>query len=262
MNDSTIEQEIQTKLSTIENTYDVNILYACESGSRAWGFASNDSDYDVRFIYAHPKPWYLTIDEKRDVIELPVNNILDIGGWELRKALQLMRKSNAVIFEWLQSPIVYRKDPDFLAHIQHIMGQFFSSRSGAHHYISMAKNAFDHDLQAGQINIKRYFYALRPLFAALWIVQYRTVPPMTFEALRVVITDKAIQHEIDILLQLKQQSHEKALIAPISALNNMLATKLHYCTLCTNDLLKQENTTHLLNELFIKTITREKHGFI
>ena len=93
-----IENVIKTKLSNLEDTHGIRILFACESGSRGWGFPSLDSDYDVRFIYANSEDWYLSIDEKRDVIELPVNSDLDINGWDLRKALRLLKKGNATLF--------------------------------------------------------------------------------------------------------------------------------------------------------------------
>ena len=90
---------ILEKLDAIEAEHGVQILYACESGSRGWGIASQDSDYDVRFIYCHRRDWYLAVGEPRDVIELPINDVLDINGWDLRKALQLMRKSNPTLLE-------------------------------------------------------------------------------------------------------------------------------------------------------------------
>lgn len=106
-----IRREILARLKQIEKDEDVDIFYACESGSRAWGFPSADSDYDVRFIYSRPTDWYLSIDEKRDVIELPIVDEIDISGWDVKKALKLLRKSNPPLLEWLQSPIVYKNKP-------------------------------------------------------------------------------------------------------------------------------------------------------
>jgi uncharacterized protein len=103
---------IEARLANLATEHQINIIYACESGSRAWGFPSPDSDYDVRFIYTHPWPWYLSLEEGADVIDLPLEDspvgVLDIGGWDLRKTLRLMRKSNPVIWEWLQSPMGYQ----------------------------------------------------------------------------------------------------------------------------------------------------------
>jgi uncharacterized protein len=105
-----IRSDILDRLLAIEAEHGVRALYACESGSRGWGFASPDSDYDVRFIYVHPLPWYLRVSAQRDVIEVPISDELDINGWELRKALSLLKKGNATLIEWLDSPVVYRAD--------------------------------------------------------------------------------------------------------------------------------------------------------
>src|SRR5688572_12611281 len=164
-----MKEIIFEKLKSIEHQFDVKILYACESGSRAWGFASPDSDYDVRFIYVHKMDYYLSIDEQRDVIELPINDVLDINGWELRKALRLFRKSNAPLYEWLQSPIVYAADPGFVDGLKSLMSGIFSARAGMHHYLSMAKSVFDSELSGEMVKLKKYFYALRPILAAMWI---------------------------------------------------------------------------------------------
>ena len=113
-----MKSEIVAQIQGIESAHDVKVLYACESGSRGWGFASPDSDYDVRFIYVHRLPWYLQVSRTRDVIEVPISGDLDINGWELRKALGLMKKGNATLIEWLDSPVVYRSDVAFLAQIR------------------------------------------------------------------------------------------------------------------------------------------------
>lgn len=103
-----IVKEINEKLDEIEEKENVRILHAIESGSRAWGFASPDSDYDVRFIYARRREDYLRLDEPRDVIEWQLDDVLDINGWDLKKALKQFARGNATLFEWSGSPIVYR----------------------------------------------------------------------------------------------------------------------------------------------------------
>lgn len=108
---------IKEKLLEIQEREGVFIFYACESGSRAWGFPSVNSDYDVRFLYTRERHFYLSIDveDRRDVIELPIDDELDISGWDLRKALRLLRKSNPPLLEWLSSPIVYLQDEEMIA---------------------------------------------------------------------------------------------------------------------------------------------------
>ena len=132
-----MKDTIQKELAQIEQTQNVRILLAVESGSRAWGFASPDSDYDVRFIYVRPKDAYLRLQKHRDVIELPINDALDINGWDLTKTLRLLHKSNPTLFEWGASPIVYL-ETDFAARFKSVMGRYFSSKRGLYHYIHMA----------------------------------------------------------------------------------------------------------------------------
>src|SRR5882762_7904714 len=131
-------QSVVNELRRIEEHYDVKVLYACESGSRAWGFASLDSDYDVRFLYVHSRDWYLSIENRRDVIEEPISEGLDISGWELRKALRLLRKSNPPLLEWTKSPVVYRHDPVFAAEFGALATEFYSPRRCFAHYLHMA----------------------------------------------------------------------------------------------------------------------------
>jgi len=128
-----------TRLAQIKNEHSVEILYAIESGSRAWGFESQDSDYDVRFIYRHPKNWYLNILPKRDVIEYPIIDLFDYSGWDLRKSLFLMNKSNPVLFEWLASPIVYIKKEKEYSLLKDASEKYFSPISSIYHYLHMAE---------------------------------------------------------------------------------------------------------------------------
>ncbi len=107
--DSAMRERVRQVLGEVEERYDVRVLYACESGSRGWGFASPDSDYDVRFLYVHPPEWYLRVEAQRDVIELPIDHELDVCGWEWRKALGLLKRANPTLIEWLDSPVVYQE---------------------------------------------------------------------------------------------------------------------------------------------------------
>ena len=134
-----MEQKIIKKLENIEKEYDVKIILASESGSRAWGFPSNDSDYDVRFIYVNKKDWYLSIAERRDVIELPIDSVLDINGWDLRKSLQLMRKSNSPLLEWMNSPIQYCVWRSAFHRMYNLSKIAFMPETSCHHYLSMSK---------------------------------------------------------------------------------------------------------------------------
>lgn len=246
---------IKQKLLELEQTQNIRILYACESGSRAWGFASPDSDFDVRFIYSRTTNDYLSIIDSSDVLGLPVDEVLDIGGWDIKKSLQLFLKSNGPLYEWLQSPIVYQQVHGFVDELRDLMPKYFSLRSGANHYLSMAHNTLRDDLQDEEVKLKRYFYALRPALACLWILEKRSVPPMEFHQLRILIDDTAVQNSIDDLLEQKKAADEKAFIKPVSILNRWLTTTLERCKEHVADLPSEKKQPDELNHLFRKYIS-------
>ncbi len=177
---NTIRNDILDRLRHAETEHSVRVLLAVESGSRAWGFASPNSDYDARFIYVHPRDWYLSVglEEQRDVIEYPIVDAIDINGWDLRKALRLFWKSNPAFIEWIQSPIVYWEDGPFAALAREAMAAIYSCQKGIYHYRSMAKTNYRGYLMAEMVPLKKYFYVLRPLLATRWIETYRSAPPI------------------------------------------------------------------------------------
>lgn len=222
-----VKEMILEKLKALEHQFDVRILYACESGSRAWGFASANSDFDVRFIYVHKMDYYLSIDEQRDVIELPINDVLDINGWELRKALRLFRKSNAPLYEWLQSSIVYAEDKDFVESIRSLIPCHFSARAEMHHYLSMAKGVLESELSAEMVRLKKYFYSLRPVLAAKWIAELKSVPPMDFKSLRMLMP-RQFDGVVDELLAIKANVDESFMVERHSDLNAYIDESIRY----------------------------------
>ena len=171
-----MREVILQKLQELEKTEGVTILHAVESGSRAWGFPSPDSDYDVRFFYVHPREHYLRLDRTRDVIERPIDEVLDINGWDLDKTLRLLHASNPTLFEWSQSPIIYRTTELFQS-FQPIIRAYFSAKSGLWHYLSMAEGNYREYLRGEQVKAKKYFYVLRPLLACRWILERGTPRP-------------------------------------------------------------------------------------
>ncbi len=198
-------------LRELEARHDVTVLFACESGSRGWGFASPDSDYDVRFIYVHRLPWYLSVEPRRDVIEMPISGDLDVNGWDLRKALQLARRSNPTLLEWLRSPIVYRQDTALMSRFTELVTASFSELRGYYHYASMAKKNFREHLRGDTVRFKKYLYVLRPLLAARWIRAGRGAPPMRFaELAEATVADAAMLGEFNRLLEVKMRSGEAA----------------------------------------------------
>ncbi|UVI31126.1 nucleotidyltransferase domain-containing protein [Paenibacillus spongiae] len=223
-----VQARIKQELSAIEAQEGVRILYACESGSRAWGFPSRDSDYDVRFIYIRPVDWYLSIFERRDVIERPIDDMLDINGWDLRKALNLFRKSNPPLLEWLQSPICYAEPYSAAEQIRALSAETFSPKSCMHHYLHMARGNYREYLQGDLVKIKKYFYVLRPVLACAWISERGTMPPIAFETLvrEMLPPQTALMGAIDDLLVRKRAGVELDLGPRIGIINEYVERKM------------------------------------
>ncbi len=204
-----IKNEIRDELRAVAREENVTILWACESGSRAWGFESRDSDYDVRFIYLRSTDAYLRVSPLRDVIEKPISNDLDISGWDLQKALGLFRKSNPPLLEWLQSPIVYAEFEGFRESLSALIPQYFSPIGCMYHYMSMADRNRRSYLQQDQIRFKRYFYMLRPVLACMWIEQGLGTPPIEFQCLLDRLVPKGtLRNEIELLMERKKSGDE------------------------------------------------------
>ncbi|WP_373865240.1 nucleotidyltransferase domain-containing protein [Paenibacillus koleovorans] len=224
----TMHETIKEQLNVIEQEEHIRILYACESGSRAWGFPSRDSDYDVRFLYIRPAEWYLSIFDKRDVVERPINDQLDINGWDLRKALNLYRKSNPPLFEWLQSPIRYSETSGIAQQLREISPLTFSPKACMYHYLNMARGNYREYLQGERVRIKKYFYVLRPVLACEWIERYDEMPPMEFDLLveRLIPRDGELWSVVQELLRRKKSSEELDYEPRIEAINAYLEAQL------------------------------------
>lgn len=216
---------IQETLREIENREGCKILLAVESGSRAWGFASPDSDYDVRFIYVRPKEWYLKLEQTQDVIELPINDLLDVNGWDVAKTLRLLYKSNPTLFEWFSSPIVYRDSP-FVETFRPLMQTYFSSKSGLWHYLRMAEGNYRNYLRGELVRAKKYFYVLRPVLACRWILEKGTPPPMLFSQLMESQLESGLKGLVQQLLELKVKLPEVKEIPRIDPLNQYLDSSI------------------------------------
>lgn len=223
-------EDIKKELARLESEHDIRILLAVESGSRAWGFASTDSDWDVRYIYAHRQGWYLRIDQYKDSQDEILPNDIDLAGWELRKALRLFRKSNPPMLEWLQSPIVYLEQFSTASRLRELSEKYFNPRSCMYHYLSMAKGNFNEFLKDRDlVKIKKYFYVLRPVLACDWIENENRFPPMEFERLvESQVKDTEVRNAIDSLLVRKMAGEELREEKRIEILNDMLAEKIKY----------------------------------
>jgi predicted nucleotidyltransferase len=221
---------IKQELRRIEQEEGVRIVYACESGSRAWGFPSRDSDYDVRFVYVRPVDWYVSIFEKRDVIERPIDDKLDISGWDLKKALNLFRKSNPPLLEWLQSPIPYYERYSVAERIRSLSPLTFSPKSCMYHYLNMAKGNFREYLQGEQVRIKKYFYVLRPILACGWIEKHDSMPLMEFERLveALIPENSELRNVVEKLLERKKAGDELDLEPRLNPIHEYLRERIEY----------------------------------
>lgn len=260
-----MREHIMEILKQIEIDYDLKILFACESGSRAWGFPSKDSDYDVRFLYVHNTNWYLSIDQNRDVIEIPkhdsisipIDDLLDVSGWELTKALKLFRKSNPPLLEWLSSDIVYYQAYTTTEKMRDLATTIFSPNSCVYHYLNMAKGNYRDFLQGQEVKIKKYFYVLRPVLAAKWIEKFQTIPPMSFQSLvEELIPEGELKNHVDLLLRRKMAGDELNLEPRIDSINLFLDEEITRLEEYAKSLkVKNEDPTDQLNKIFRETLT-------
>jgi predicted nucleotidyltransferase len=227
MTDTEAGELVQARLSAIETANRVRVLMAVESGSRAWGFPSRDSDYDVRFIYIHPRDWYLSLETRRDVLESPMEGILDVVGWDIRKALLLFAKANPPLLEWLTSPMVYRDEKGFRSDMTRLLPFYYEPQTCRYHYIHMAQNNYREYLRGATVLIKKYLYVLRPLLAVRWIDQGAGPVPMEFSKLLSTVQDKAdLVGAIGGLIERKRDGDELGRGAAIPAIERFIAEEL------------------------------------
>lgn len=251
-----MRDEIVKKLLEIEKEENIRILLAVESGSRAWGFPSPDSDYDVRFIYIRKVEDYLRLDPPRDVIELPINEVLDINGWDLSKTLQLLYKSNPALFEWFSSPIVYM-ETEFADSFRQIMNSYFSTKHALYHYISMAKNNNREFLSKDMVKLKKYFYVLRPILACRWILDKKTPPPMMFTELMDAELPAEYVPCVKSLLDMKMNAPEIGTIPRVKALNDYLDSSIEEMEMKISSLEDgRERNCDELNAMFLAELQK------
>ena len=225
---SEIREEILKRLHRAEAEHEVRVLYACESGSRAWNFASPDSDYDVRFIYVRPQEWYLSFDieRRRDVIEYSIVDDIDCNGWDIRKALYLFTRTNGALLEWLRSPIKYIEIGSFAQRLRELAPRAFDAKALCYHYSHMARGNAREYLFADRVRLKKYFYVLRPLFAISHIERGLGIPPVPFEELVDAVAPEPIRGPVAELLALKRNTEELGLGASVPAIDDFIEREL------------------------------------
>jgi predicted nucleotidyltransferase len=246
-------ENILTQLKELEKQKKIKILYACETGSRAWGFPSPDSDYDVRFIYMHNKDWYLSLAEKKDTVEVALKDDLDITGWDLKKCLVLLKKSNAPLIERFQSPIEYFAEPSFKDDFKKLIAAYYSPTAVFFHHHSLAKKFWEDIKDSKQIKLKSYFYLVRSLLSCNWIVKDKSVLPMDIESLMQLTTEtnRGILRE---LIVLKATVGEKYLHTKTDALHNLASKLLDFVEASKDNLGVNDNSYAQMDEFFLKTL--------
>lgn len=258
-----MRDRILSKLQEIEQTENVKILFAVESGSRAWGFPSKDSDYDVRFVYIRRPEWYLAIEKRRDVLEYPIDDLLDINGWDLQKALGLLRKYNPALMEWLDSPLVYQEDYQIREGMKKIRTTYFARKTSMYHYLSMAASNYRSYLQGNTVKAKKYFYVLRPLLACMWLEQENTHPPLAFHTLMEtqLANYPELQKQVEGLLVRKMAGDELSLEPRIDEINGFIEERLTYLERYARSLPTDEFCDMLQLNSFFMNLLQEVWGF-
>lgn len=259
-----MKEQILKALHHIEETQEVKVLFAAEAGSRAWGFASPDSDWDVRYVYVRNRDWYMTMDNGRDVLDdyhkmmegTEFNDqLLDITGWDLNKTMRMLRKSNPQLLEWINSPSIYidlyGKDLEELA------TKTLRLFPVQEHYRAMAKTNFREYLQGAQVRYKKYLYVIRPLMAAQWVRSRNSFPPVDFNELCDAIVPQyenstELRHAIQCLLAVKNKSSEVAEAPRDPVLHSWIEREVFRTDGIQTD--EYERSTEVLNNFLINTI--------
>ena len=255
-----MRDKIQTTIAQLEQSKHIRVLYACESGSRAWGIPSPDSDYDVRFIYVHQLNWYLSLCNHKDTITVKdEESDLDMTGWDLRKTLQLMKKSNAAPLEWMQSPIVYHEAPGFLRRFQRVADTCISPNALNYHYLSMARKFYDSCAGDKPVKLKTWFYALRTALNARWIVENEEMPPTVFKETLSLISP-TLKKEISALIALKGTKNEDFLFEKERSLLNLIKESIAISEAHKTKLLGSKVNMHEMDQFFQRMIPKpNKH---
>jgi len=251
-----MHNKIKHYLNQVQAEHNIEILLACETGSRAWGFPSPDSDFDVRFIFRHPKDWYLALNEKKDTIEcMYENNEFDLSGWDLKKTLNLLWKSNASLLERLQSPIIYMANPEFLSGMQSLSLNAYSKIATMHHYLNMTKRIFEEINAAEQVKLKKLFYALRTSIACKWIIEKSSPPPIVFQdMLKDLSLPNNLKTKIYQLIELKLTKNESYLHFQETELNEFILDNIRLAEAEANSLPASKGDINELNSFFIKML--------
>lgn len=262
-----MRNHIEEVLQRIEADFGVKILYACDSGSRALGVASPESDYDIRFIYVHRLEWYLSIDKGEDVIEVPnrhklsiqVHPLLDVSGWELSKALRLLRKSNPSIFEWLHSNQVYSQELKTVKKLKALEQRVLAPKPFIMHYVNIAKRNFNDSVIESK-KVKNYIYIFRSILASRWILKNAAAPPVELANLLGMLPNGKIKKTVYDMIRIKQAG-TKAFPDDLGTINQFIREEIASLELEGKKLEgSTAGSTEQLNQLFRETLNEAWNG--
>ena len=250
--DENIKQSILQKLKQTEETYEVKIPLAIESGSRGWGFAALDADYDCRFLYVHKKDWYLSVLERKDFIEYAVDEVFDIKGYDISRTLKYIMKPQATIYEWISSNVVYIRDIPVLAKLQDLAAEFFNPIPISYHYLYLARKMYADINEAPAAKIKKYFYILRPIANLNYIWQHRKMPYMEYDrTLAEIEICPAISSAIQELKERKMSAQEHDLIPKVEPLMDYFQSEIAKFDHCLKDMKHTKNKNYAsVDEVF------------
>jgi len=250
-----VEELVLMKIKEIEEKENIKVLHVIESGSRAWGFASPDSDYDVRFIYVRDENFYLSLREIKDFIDWELNDVLDINGWDLKKALQHFHKSNATLFEWSNSPVVYYTTDEWKEIYENVASDYFACKSALYHYYGTANKNYHEYLCEDMVKYKKYFYVLRPILACKWIEKKKCPPPVLFDELFNTVLEDNMKAAVEDLLAKKIQMSESDKAPKVDAINQYIEEKLAYYKALVETMDDDRNPDwNPLEDVFRKTV--------
>lgn len=255
-NNSSIKLSILEKIQQVEAEYGCTTLFAVESGSRAWDFASTNSDFDVRFVYVRPMDDYLLLNRKRDVIIREYPGDLDFHGWDLEKALKLLYKGNPPFLEWLRSPVQYKGGSEHHLELKTLSESFWGPQTATYHYLHMAKGNYKAYIRGRfYVKQKKYLYILRPLMCCQYIEKFNEFPPVRFQdVLDALDMSKEVRREIDDLVALKKASKELSVGRENKILNAWIEDNLTYYENYAKVLRNPEKDMRVLDDFFKKVI--------
>ena len=233
-----MKNKIKKLLQQIEKNNNIKILFAIENGSRSWGMASKDSDYDVRFVFYRKIDDYITLCPEKEVITVAYDenlkecdiqgSLIDICGFDIFKYLKLLLSSNPTTIEWINSHIVYYGDNNI--DLKNYINNNFNQEKLFRHYFSLFRKNYHEFIQQGKaITYKKYLYSMRGILNAKYVYEFDKIPPLDIRA--TIETTKSFMPEnvyekLEEVIKIKSQGLEKDVILRIPEFDSFFNAEL------------------------------------